>query len=123
MKLILDLDQSTIENMQGYCSQNNISVNELIENLFNKYIQEPSNIIDDLAGNSELNKLNEFAEMLTYYLNEAIYDIQESANSEESYKTDLPMVEVFKVLNRDHVQNAFILTSLYKVYEDVTKNE
>src|SRR5690625_4222055 len=124
MKLILDLDENVIKNMQGYCDQQDMTINELIERLFTQYIQDPANIIDGVyERNGSLKPLEDFSEMMTHYLNEAIFDIEQSAKSDEAYKTDFPMIEVFKALNRDIIPTAFVLTTLYKAYEDVTKNE
>ena len=116
MRLILDIDEKTLENMQGYCEQNNIPLEKMITSLFNKHIQEPADVIDELHANGELDKLHEFARMLQHYLSEATYDIQESAASDESYDTDLPMADVFKVLNRDIAKKYDVLTELYNAY-------
>src|SRR5699024_10494732 len=116
MKLILDIDEKTLENMQGYCEQNNIHLEKMITSLFNKNIQEPANVIDELHANGETDKLSKFARMLKHYLSEATYEIQGNAASDESYDTHLTMADVFKVLNRDIANKYDVLTELYNAY-------
>lgn len=119
MKVIIDIDDNTFRNIEGYCKTHNVEIGSLITNLFNKYIQVPANVIDDLyAKQGNLNELNEFRRLLTKYLNDAIYDIEESAKSNEAYDTDKVMAKVFKVLNRDLADNAYILTTLFQAYQD-----
>lgn len=117
MKLILDIEEKTLNNMQGYCEQNKDNINELVERLFNKHIQDPANVIDEIVQNDGMDKLSDFARLLTEYMSEATRDIEESAASSEAYNTDEAMSEVFKVLNRDHITKAILLTDLYKVYK------
>lgn len=123
MKLILDLDEETVKNMQGYCQQNNISINDLVTTLFNENIQKPAMIIDKIyERDGNIEKYNNFAKTLMNYLNEATYDLEESARSDEAYETDLPMSEVFKVLNRDIIDSR-ITALLYKTYEEAIQHE
>lgn len=118
MKLILDLDEETHNNLQGYAAQNNLSVNDVVADLFNKYVQDPASVIDEVhAKNGDLRELIAFKKVLMTYINEAIYDIQQSSESEEAFITDEDMMEVFKVLNRDIVNEPYVLTTLFKEYK------
>lgn len=118
MKLILDLDEQTMKNMQGYTTMHNITINELVTDLFNKYVQEPANVIDKIhAENGDLRELQSFRKLLMSYFNEAIYDIEESSRSDEAYDTDEAMAHVFRKLNRDHLENPYILTDLFMEYK------
>lgn len=119
MKLILDLNEQTVQNMQGYAQAHNITINELVETLFNKYAQEPATAIDKLhVENGNLNVLNEFSKLLMEYMNEAIFDIEESAVSDEAYETDNAMANVFRKLNRDYLNEAYILINLFKAFKE-----
>lgn len=119
MKLILDLDEDVIKNMNGYCKQQNITLEILITNLFNRYVQEPADVIDGIYKRTgSLADLEKFTQLLREYMNEAILDIEESAKSEEAYDADEIMAKVFKVLARDLLDNAYLLTNLYKEYQE-----
>jgi len=119
MKLIIDINDNTLKNIQGYCQTQNIEISTLFENLFNKYVQEPADIIDQIyEKNGDLKDFQEFVKVLKSYLNEAIYDIEMLSSSPEAIEDDERMTRVFKALARDHIDQAHILTSLYKVYKD-----
>jgi len=119
MKLIIDIDQDTLKNIQEYCEVQNTTPGILLENLFNQYLQEPKNIIDEIIRiEGNLDEFHKFNKFLVEYLNEAIYDIEESAKSDQAYETDEAMARVFKALARDHIDQAHILTNLYKVYKE-----
>lgn len=38
MRLILDLDDKLVSDMQDYCEYHGITINYLIENLFNRFV-------------------------------------------------------------------------------------
>lgn len=119
MKLIIDIDQDTLKNIQEYCEVQNTTPGILLENLFNQYLQEPKNVIDEILRiEGNLDEFHKFNKFLVEYLNEAIYDIEESAKSDQAYETDEAMARVFKALARDHIDQAHILTNLYKVYKE-----
>ena len=119
IKLILDLDDDVVKNMQGYCDHHGINIEDIITSLFNNFIQEPAELIDGLhSEDGNLDKLNNFSKLLMEYLNEAIYDIEETAKSDEAYETDRPMANVFRALARDHINKPYILPQLYKVYKE-----
>lgn len=119
MKIILDMDDEALKNMQGYCDVQNIEMSNLIEKLFNKYVQEPANTIDEVySEKGNLKDLEGFQKILIEYMNEAIYDIESASKSDEAYETDERMVEVFKALSRDYLHESYILTGLYKVFKE-----
>lgn len=113
MKLILDLDEKTIENMQGYADTHGVTINEVVENLFNTYIQEPANIIDEYG----LEEIRTFMTSLTSYLNETILDMESLIGTSEEYEDDKKMIEVFKVLNRDVIHQSSTTATLFKTYK------
>lgn len=114
MKLILDLDEKTIENIQGFAEAHGISINEVVMNLVKTHIQRPVDLIDQMG----LENIQEFAKIITSYLNEATYDIQALIDSNEENQDDRAMAEVFKRLNQVHIIKGDIITDLYKVYKD-----
>jgi len=113
LKLILDLDERTVQNIQGYATEKGINPSQIIETLFNSYIQEPAEAIEEYG----LENIQKFEILITEYMNEAIYDIEELANSTEANEDDSKMANVFRKLNRDHLKNAALLTDLYKEYK------
>jgi len=117
MKVILDIDSDILDKMNGYCTQKDVPLNELIEKLFMRYIQEPANIIDELyAKEGDLKKLEEFQALLHRYLNDAIGDIEALSESGEAYDTDKPMADVFRTLSRELIHSPFVMTELFKTY-------
>lgn len=118
MKLILDLDDNVVENMQGYCEQGNIDINYLVEKLFNTYIQYPAEMIDELANNNELDEFYTFVGLVQVYLNRAIQDIEESANSDEAYDENGSVAHAFKILSRDYINSSHITTGMYKAFKE-----
>lgn len=117
MKLILELDDKDVINMQGYCKRQGISVNELVTTLFNRYIQDPADVIDELAErNGNIDELLRFAKILTNYMNEAVLDIESLIGTEEEQDDDKVMANVFRKLNREHLSKADILIDLFKEY-------
>lgn len=119
MQLILDLDSKVVENMQGYCEQQGISINELVENLFNRHVQEPANIINEIYDeDGNLDDLKNFSKLLLIYVNETILDISDMINTTEENDEDAVMLEVFKRLAQEHIDKTYLLTDLYKVYRN-----
>lgn len=117
MKLILDLDENTVKNMQGYCEQKKITLNELVETLFNRFVQEPADVFDKIyEKEGDLKKLEEFQELLVEYLNETIIDLEEVSKTDEAYETDLKMLEVFRALNREYIYDARVMSGLLKEF-------
>ena len=117
MKIMLDLDESVITNMQGYAEQQQTSINELITTLFNRHVQKPATIIDENNGK----EINKFAVTLTSYLNESILDIEALVGTEEEHKSDREMVAVYQRLNQKHVVKADVLTDLFQVFKENQK--
>lgn len=119
MRLILDLDDDIVENMQHYCETHDITVNELVTTMFETNVQAPAEVFDDLyREKGNIKEIESFMQLLTQYLNEATYDIEESAKTVEAYETDKDMARVFKSINRDIVKQASNLTRLYQVYKE-----
>lgn len=116
MKLILDIDDKMMSEIMSFCEKNETTPSGLFSELFNTYIHEPSYYLNKLIIEGKSRNFEEFTRLLLRYLNESIYDIEESANSEEAYETDKDMVRVFKVLTRDYINNPYLITNLYKVY-------
>lgn len=118
VKVILDLEEGLAGSLMGYCQQKDLTPSEFITNLLNRYMQEPVDVLDSILKNNEVEEFENFQKLLREYLNEAIYDIESIAESSEAYETDKAMVNVFKVLARDHLTNAYLLTNLYKAYKE-----
>jgi len=118
VKVILDLEEGLAGSLMGYCQQKDLTPSQFITNLLNRYMQEPVDILHDIMVNGEEKEFEEFQKSLREYLNEAIYDIEALSKSEEAYDTDKRMANVFKVLARDHLANAYLLTNLYKAYKE-----
>ncbi len=118
MKIVLDLDEKLIGNMQGYCDTHGIDTNELITTMFNTYVQTPSEVFDDLyEKDGNIKDIEDFLDLLSEYIREATYDIEEGSKSDEAYKTDEAMVHVFKALETDIIRQASNLVRLYEVYK------
>lgn len=113
MKLILSLDDNVVKNLQGYAKTHDQRIEEVLESLFNQFIQKPSEKVEEIG----LDELDNFRELLMHYLNEAIYDLESLAVSNEGVEDDERMAKVFRKLNRDHISNAHLLTDLYSVYK------
>jgi|SRR5699024_3258234 len=119
MRIILDLDEKLIGNMQGYCDTHGIDVNELVTTMFNTYVQTPSEVFDDLyERDGNIKDIENFLELLSEYIKEATYDIEEDSKSDEAYETDEVMIQVFKALETDIIRQASNLVRLYEVYSE-----
>lgn len=112
MRVILDIDDKIFEDMQGYASTHNTDVNIVLEDLFNTYIQEPANIIDEIG----MDELNDFAHLLHEYLNESILDMKVLIGTSEEYEDDSAMIEVYKMLLQEHINSPRVITDLYKTF-------
>lgn len=118
MKLVLNLDENVIRNINGYCDHHKISADELVEDLFTKFVQEPADSINEFVENNELDDFYEFGEILKIYLYEVINSIQEDSESDEAYDTDKQMINVFKELVFNYIDNGHIATGLYKAFKE-----
>lgn len=118
VKVILDLDEGLAGSLMGYCQQKDLTPSQFITNLLNRYMQEPVDILHDIMVNGEEKEFENFQKLLREYLNEAIYDIEALSKSEEAYDTDKRMANVFKVLARDYLSQAYLITNLYKAYKE-----
>lgn len=118
MKIIIDLDDAVAGSVMAYCDETGSTPSELFTNLFNKYMQQPFDILNEIMVNGEDEEFIKFQKLLYEYFNEAIYDIESIAESSEAYETDKAIANVFKVLARDHLKHAYIITSLYKAYKE-----
>lgn len=117
MKVILNLDEQTVKEMQDYAKEKNITINEVIETLFIKQIKEPAEVINQLYEHvGDVREIDCFREVLTSYMNETIEDIKMTIGTEEEYEDDVAIVHVFTRLNQEHLNNAAVLTDLFRVY-------
>lgn len=88
--------------MQGYAETTQQNLGEMLETLFNRYVQEPSEKINKVyKENGSLDKLDEFQRILHTYLNETISDMEFVADTSEAYETDKAMIEVFREIIRN----------------------
>lgn len=118
LKLILELEEDIIRDLHTYAELSNLTVNEAFENLFNIYIKKPVDIVEQHG----IDEIQRFLKLLTYYLNEVILDSESLIGTDEEFKDDKKMVEVFKVLNKDVVKDPSVLTALFKVYKESKTN-
>lgn len=117
MKLILDLSDELVQEMEVYARRKGITVNELVSNLFTEYIKKPHAHMKTFEmDEGGIENFQKFTQILTIYLNEAIYDIESLIGTEEEDPDDEAMAEVFRALNRDYLKQLDILTELYLVY-------
>jgi hypothetical protein len=113
MRIILNLEEDIIEGLNGYASHTNQSVDDVVTELFTKYLLNPNATLQ--GTNPKL--VDYFAQTLTEYLNEATFDIEELSKSNEKSLDDKPMIDVFKTLNRDIVSNPYVFSTLLNVYK------
>lgn len=119
MKVILDIDEKDLKNMQGYCEIHQYDLGQLMSHLFNKYIQKPATIIDTLnEHNHNISPYFEFIRIFKYYLNETMEDIQSSIGTSEEYEDDKLMLEVFKRFNLEHTNDHYLIADLFTIYWD-----
>lgn len=117
MKLILDLPNELVQEMQIYANKEKTTINELISSLFTEYIRKPRAHLKTFEmDEGGLNNFQQFTRVLTTYLNEATYNIESLIGTEEEDPDDEAMAEVFRALNRDFIKRADIITELYLVY-------
>mgnify|MGYP001947207303 CR=1 FL=1 len=119
VKMILDLNEQTIKDMQEYCDHHNITINKLITDLFVRYIKEPTATFFEIHDDNEF---WDFVLLLNNYLSEAIYDIKSLSESEEAFETDEAMAKVFERLSEKHIKQAYVIMDLFKVYKEAMKN-
>lgn len=119
MKMILNLDEQTVKDMQEYCDHHNITINKLITDLFVRYIKEPTATFFEIDDDNEF---WDFVLLLNNYLSEAIYDIKSLSESEEAFETDEAMAKVFERLSEKHIKQAYVVMDLFKVYKEAMKN-
>ena len=119
MKIILDLDDKMVKDLQNYTRLQDITISELVSKLFNKYVQDPANIVGKLQTEKvTIQELEDFSELITAYVNEATLDIESLVGSDKEQENDKAMVEVFRRLNSKHLAQAEILTDLFTLYYD-----
>lgn len=99
--------------MQNYAQHANKSVDQVVESLFKDYIEKPVEYMQ-----TEKESVYAFSRLLTEYMKEAIYDLEDISKSDEAKKDDKDMTRVFRALNRDHLANSKLLTELHRVYKD-----
>jgi len=119
VRIILDLSEDTIRNLEGYAEIRGVSINDIVEKLFNICIQTPSDIIDKYGAE----KVDRFGILLTKYLNETIWDMESMIGTSEENSDDRAMIEVFKELNRSSVMNSTVFTELLEVYFKFEEND
>lgn len=114
MRLILDLDDKLVSDMQDYCEYHGITINHLIENLFNRFVREPAISFSEV---DEEKDFWDFVFLLENYLKEAKHDIEMLSKSSEAFDTDKAMAKVFERLIEKHLRYGFVILDLYETYK------
>lgn len=115
MRMILDLKDEVVKDMQDYCAHHNITVSQLIENMFEMYIKEPVIAFSEIDDDKDFWN---FTSLLENYLTEAMHDIKALSKSTMAFDTDEAMAKVFKRLIEKHIKQGFVILDLYKTYKE-----
>lgn len=119
MKIILDMDDNVLKNIQDFCNFHHTKIEDLISNLFTKYIFQPSVIMEKLYKHkNDYSELYHFQKLFIQYINDAILDLESTLDSDVEYEEDKIMMEVFKRLGSKHIHDPYFMTDLFTVYWD-----
>lgn len=114
MRIILDVDDDVFEEMKLLAEVKDISVNEMLTDLYIKYLDEPQKYIFNEMDNDN-KAIDMFERRLYTYLNEMIKDI--AADPKTPIVFDDSMIPVIKAIRDELLKHPFVIVELYKAYK------
>lgn len=123
VRVILNLTEQQVRDLNEIAGTNNDTFEDILMLAFYNYIFDPSYKLGNIVLSNRYEEYKRFLGLLTYYFNEAVTDIKDSARSEEAYDTDVAMAKVFERIRDEHILQSMISADLFEVFKEEFKEE
>ncbi|EGQ3391997.1 hypothetical protein KND94_001954 [Staphylococcus pseudintermedius] len=116
MKVIVEIEENNYNNLISFSKLVDKNHAFLINKLISDHITKPYELRIHLSQHYSDKDILEFKSMLIEYFKEAIWDIKESAKSNEAYITDEAFEYVFRQLFEDIINSPDTVLKAFHSY-------
>lgn len=114
MKVILDIKDDVLEDMQLLADIKQCSLSSLLEDAFTTHIREPKKKLDILFQSHE-EEIEQFQDVFKYYFTGLSNDLRNTANP--SLPHQVQMAAVIDHIKKDVLSNDRFLVALYQTFQ------
>jgi len=107
MQVILTIDDELLSKMQMHANITQENLNEMLSNLFVKFIAEPGQLINEEVSRDHCGEFEAFQKMFFKWFSSMAYAPH-----------NIALHKVLMRLRDEHLQNLHVLTDLYRTYRN-----